>query len=146
MRIKPNVTLLTVCLFIWLGISGCKDDASEPDVALTGISLNKTGEAINGVEKSLTVTFTPENATNKNVTWTSSNPSVATISNSKVLAVADGGTTTITATSEDGGHTATCTITAVARCKAVNKGNEERCKNKANENGYCTTHKDQATE
>lgn len=57
----------------------------------------------------------PENATNKNITWTSSDEGVATVSSSgRVLGIAPG-VATITATTEDGGYTAECEITVVAR-------------------------------
>ena len=55
----------------------------------------------------------PENATNKNVTWTCLDESVATVDpQGNVNAVAPG-TTTITATTEDGGFTATCEVTVI---------------------------------
>ncbi|NLO46565.1 MAG: hypothetical protein GX107_08790 [Clostridiales bacterium] len=61
--------------------------------------------------QSLTVTFSPADATIKNVTWTSSDTSVATVdANGKVTAKGRG-TATITATSEDGGYKATCNVT-----------------------------------
>ncbi len=63
-----------------------------------------------GGSSQLTVTFTPTNATNKGLTWASSNTRVATVSNGLVSAIA-AGTTTITATSDDGGKTATCAVT-----------------------------------
>ena len=57
----------------------------------------------------MTATIAPSNATNKTVTWTSSNTSVATVSSGKVTAVA-AGTATITAKSSNG-KTATCKVT-----------------------------------
>ncbi|MGN0341631.1 MAG: Ig domain-containing protein [Roseburia sp.] len=58
----------------------------------------------------LTATVTPDNATNKEVIWTSSNTGVATVdANGKVTAVANG-TCTITVTTADGSKTATCTV------------------------------------
>lgn len=126
----------------------CGSDSSEPTVALSGISINKTAEAVVGVDKNLTVKFTPENATNQKITWTTSNASVATVENGNVLAAKEG-TATITATSDDGGFTATCAVTAVSRCDAINSTNNEHCKNKgtiAGKDGklYCSTHKTQA--
>jgi uncharacterized protein YjdB len=52
----------------------------------------------------------PANAANKNVTWTSDNESVATVSNGTVTAMA-AGTATITATTADGNKTAACQVT-----------------------------------
>lgn len=51
----------------------------------------------------------PEDATNKNVNWKSSNENVCVVSNGKVVAVGYG-TSVIIATTVDGGHMATCTI------------------------------------
>ena len=81
-------------------------------IAVTGISLNKTTMSllIGGTEK-LTATVSPSNATNKNVSWTSSNMNIATVdSNGNVSAIKDG-TVVITATTEDGGKKATCSVT-----------------------------------
>ena len=82
------------------------------DVAVTGVSLNKTSTSIQvGASEQLTATVEPNNATNKAVTWSSNSPSVATVDNSgNVTAVAEG-TATITVTTQDGNKTATCTVT-----------------------------------
>ena len=59
----------------------------------------------------LEATVSPDNATNKSVTWESNNTSVATVdANGKVSAVA-AGSATITVTTVDGGETATCAVT-----------------------------------
>ena len=81
------------------------------DVSVTGVTLNKTATTIAvGASETLTATVAPTNATNKKVTWTSSDPAVATVDASgKVTGVAKG-TATITVTTEDGGHTATCAV------------------------------------
>lgn len=72
---------------------------------LSALTLTKGGTA------QLIATVEPIDATNNNVTWSSSAPDVATVDASgNVTAVAEG-TATITATTEDGGKTATCTVT-----------------------------------
>lgn len=78
---------------------------------VTGVSLNKDSLSLEpGGSEALTATVTPDNATNKNVTWSSSAEGVATVDASgNVTAVAEG-TATITAATEDGGKTATCTV------------------------------------
>ena len=82
-------------------------------VAATGVELNKTSTSIGvGNTETLTPTFTPTNASNRNIAWTSSNTSVATVANGVVTAVAEG-SATITATTEDGSFTATCDVTVV---------------------------------
>ena len=90
---------------------------TSKDVPLTGISLDKTSvEIATGKTSTLTVSFTPSNATNKTVTWTSSDTAVATVANGVVTAVAEG-TATITATSADGNYAATCAVTVLAAAK-----------------------------
>ena len=81
------------------------------DVSVTGVTLNKTATTIAvGASETLTATVAPTNATNKKVTWTSSDPAVATVDASgKVTGVAKG-TATITVTTENGGYTATCAV------------------------------------
>ena len=79
-------------------------------VAVTGIMLNTNSItlAVGGVYK-LSAAVIPENATNKTITWTSSNPAVATVdATGNVKAVANG-TTTVTASV--GGFSATCAVT-----------------------------------
>lgn len=63
--------------------------------------------------KQLAVAFTPADASNKNVFWTSSNPSVATVDKYGVVKAISSGSTIIKATSEDGGYTDTATIEVV---------------------------------
>ena len=81
-------------------------------VPVTGVTLNKTSTSLYvGDTETLTATVAPANATNKAVTWTSSNPSVATVENGVVTAAARG-TAVITATAADGsGASASCTVT-----------------------------------
>jgi len=79
-------------------------------VDATGISLSPSSLEIYTEQTSqLVVTFTPSNTSNKNVAWDSSNEVVATVANGVVSGLTEG-TATITATSEDGGFTATCSV------------------------------------
>ncbi len=90
--------------------STATSSASVSYVDVTGVSLNKTSTTIvEGSQETLVATVSPSNATNKNVTWTSSNTSVATVSNGVVTGV-NRGTATITVTTVDGGKTATCSV------------------------------------
>ena len=83
-------------------------------VAVTGVELNKTSTSIEvGATETLTATVAPADATNKSVTWSSSNETIATVDGGIVTGVA-AGTATITVTTEDGSFTATCTVTVVA--------------------------------
>ena len=81
------------------------------EVKVTGVKLDKTtATAKLNYAIQLTHFIEPTNATNKSVTWTSSNPSVASVSDGKVTGLS-AGTATITVTTADGGFTATCTVT-----------------------------------
>lgn len=81
-------------------------------VLVTGVTLDKSTLNLDaGSTETLTATIAPENAANKNVIWSSSNPDVAKVdSTGKVTAVGEG-TAEITVTTIDGGKTATCEVT-----------------------------------
>ena len=81
------------------------------NVPVESVSLDKTSLGLTeGETAQLTATVEPEDASNKNVTWESSNTNVATVNNGEVTAVS-AGTATITVTTVDGGKTDTCTVT-----------------------------------
>lgn len=67
-----------------------------------------------GETKQLTATVAPEDATNKLVKWESSDPAVATVDQNGLVTVVKDGVADITATTDDGGFTAKCAITATA--------------------------------
>ena len=81
-------------------------------VNVTGVTLIPTSVSlsINGTQQ-LTATIAPANATNKNITWTSSNNAVATVSSSGLVTAITAGSAVITVTTQDGAKTATCNIT-----------------------------------
>ena len=79
---------------------------------VTDVSVTpQTASVKVGEEKQLTANVLPAYADNKKVTWTSDKPGIATVDESgKVKGVAKG-EAVITATTEDGGHTDSCTVT-----------------------------------
>jgi len=88
----------------------CKVTVTSDYIPPTNIKLNKSSTTILvGNTEKLTATINPSNATNKNITWTSSNPSVATVNSSGTISAKSTGTTTITASAY--GLKATCTVT-----------------------------------
>ena len=88
--------------------------SAATSVSVTGVTLNKTSTELTvGQSETLTAAVEPSNATNKNVTWSSSAESVATVEDGKVTAVG-AGEATITVTTEDGNKTATCAVTVAA--------------------------------
>ena len=90
---------------IWLN----SDGEAEFGIPLEGISIPGTASVEIGKTVTLTPTFTPAGAINKNVTWTVSNEKIATVANGVVTGVA-GGETVVTAKSEEGGFTASCRV------------------------------------
>ena len=84
----------------------------EYSVPATGVTLNKKSASVkkDGTIK-LTATVAPADATNKNVTWSSDNESVATVSNNGVVTGVATGSAQITATTVDGGYKESCTVT-----------------------------------
>ncbi len=76
------------------------------------IELNETDLEVEVGDKfNLEVTFYPANATNKNVTWKTSNKEVAVVDKNGIITAIAEGTVVITAITEDGDKTASCTIT-----------------------------------
>ena len=87
---------------------------SGSTVSVTGVTLDQSSLSIEkGTSKTLTATVAPENATNKAVSWTSSNTNVATVSGG-VVTGKNTGSATITVTTNDGNKTATCNVTVTA--------------------------------
>ena len=82
-------------------------------VSVTGVSLDKTELSLTvGDTETLTATVAPDNATDKTVTWTSSNSTVATVDQNGVVTAVARGTAVITATAADGsGASASCSVT-----------------------------------
>ncbi|MFA6378024.1 MAG: Ig-like domain-containing protein, partial [Acholeplasmataceae bacterium] len=79
--------------------------------AVSSVSLDQKSLLMN-VENTATLTPTifPSTATNKNVTWSSSNSAIVSVNNSGLLTAVAEGNATITVTTVDGGFTATCAV------------------------------------
>lgn len=83
-------------------------------IAVSGVTVSPTTLSIEvGKKGTVTATVAPSNATNKTVTWSSSTPSVASVSNGSVTALVEGNTT-ITATTVDGSFSASSDVTVTA--------------------------------
>jgi len=90
-------------------------NTNAPIVAVTGVSVNPTTATVGlGSTQQLNATIAPANATNQNLTWTSSNTAVATVNASGLVSAVSAGTTTITVKTVDGNKTATSAITVAA--------------------------------
>jgi uncharacterized protein YjdB len=78
------------------------------EVPVSEVFTNKSFVLNAGLTRQLTAVVIPDNATNKNVNWRSSNTSVATVSTTGLVTAVSSGTSTITVSTEDGNKTATC--------------------------------------
>jgi uncharacterized protein YjdB len=87
----------------------------EAKVTVTGVTLSqKTASMKVGDTTKLTETVAPDNATDKTVTYKSSNEAIATVAPDGTVKAVSAGTADITATTADGGFTASCAVTVVA--------------------------------
>jgi len=88
-------------------------------VSVSGVSLNQsTATLAAGSTLQITATVAPTNATIKTVSWTSSSAS-ATVNGSGLVTGVSAGSATITATTTDGGYTATCVVTVTASVRVT---------------------------
>ena len=105
--------LASVCaLAVMFGTVSCSDD-DKPDgsIAVSAVAVSPTTATVKvGESVTLSATITPDDATDKTITWSSSDEKVATVDAGKVTGVTEG-TATITATTKDGNKTATCAVT-----------------------------------
>lgn len=89
-------------------------------VSVTGVSLSKSSLDLKvGDTETLVATISPSNATNKSVTWTSSNTDVATVSNNGLVTAISNGNATITVTTSDGSFTDTCLVSVTKNLEIV---------------------------
>lgn len=90
------------------------------NVAVTGVTLNPASAQVEvGQNVQLTANVAPSNATNKQVTWSVSNPAVASVNAQGVVTGLSPGTATVTVTTADGHKTAVSAITVVPEPPAV---------------------------
>ncbi|MBO6067661.1 MAG: leucine-rich repeat protein [Bacteroidales bacterium] len=108
-KLSHSLSISLIMAVLTLGfVIGCTPP-DDPVVAVSSVSLNQTSITLAvGGTVSLSATVSPSNATDKEVTWSSSNTSVATVSNGVVKAVGEG-SANITASA--GGKSAVCQVT-----------------------------------
>ena len=96
------------------------DDPSTTPVPVTGVTISGGQRELEaGDSCTFTATVSPSNATNKSVTWTTSDSSVATVSSSGTVTAVGEGTATITVTTADGGRTAFVTLTVTGQADYI---------------------------
>ncbi|MEQ2454920.1 S-layer homology domain-containing protein [Flavonifractor hominis] len=89
----------------------------QQGVPVTGVTLNQSSMTLYYNDSTqnkgtLTATITPDDATDKTVTWSSSNPTVASVDENGTVTALAAGTATITATTADGAYQASCLVTS----------------------------------
>lgn len=106
--IKPGYAVITATTYDGNYTAKCKVTVVQP---VTGVKLSSSSLKISiGKSKTLTATVSPSNATNKDVTWSSSNTSVVTVSKGVVTAK-KAGSAVVTVKTADGSYTASCNVT-----------------------------------
>ena len=111
--IKNGKTIITVTTVDGKKTAKCVVTVkTAPIIKVTGINLDAENISMNvGDSDILTVTITPDNATNQNVTWISSDESIVTVNSEGEIEGLKPGDATIIATTKDGNKKATCEIT-----------------------------------
>ena len=111
--LKPGTATITVKTVDGAKTATCDITVNAKTHPVISVSLDRTSaELTEGEEMQLTATVNPDNATNKNVTWSSTNPSVASVSDGKVRALKEGNATIMVWT-QDGGKIATCEVNVI---------------------------------
>ncbi|MBS9767318.1 MAG: Ig-like domain-containing protein [Flavobacteriaceae bacterium] len=94
----------------------CNVTVKAKAISVTGIALDKTElTKEEGETEQLTATITPANATDKTLTWASSDDKIAIVDANGKIATIKEGKTTITVTTKDGSKTAKCELTVKAK-------------------------------
>ncbi|MBR5175165.1 MAG: Ig-like domain-containing protein [Bacteroidales bacterium] len=110
-----------VAVLVSLTLFSCgHEDPVPATVGVSGVSINKTTLSLTeGGSETLTATVAPDNATNKAVSWKSSDTGVATVDNSGKVTAVKAGSATITVTTNDGSKTATCSVSVASKTVSV---------------------------
>ncbi|MDO5443281.1 MAG: Ig-like domain-containing protein, partial [Bacteroidia bacterium] len=107
--VSAGITTITVTTYYCLKTATCNVMVLGP---VESVSIDKSAVVLSkGNCVTLSATVSPVYAGNKNVIWTSSNESVATVDNTGKVTGVDAGIATIRATAGDGSKTATCEVT-----------------------------------
>ena len=120
-RTIPRIFMSTAMFLVIL--AGCEKDEPTPTtdpspttVSVTGVTLNKASmNLVEGKSEVLSATVSPDNATNKAISWKSSDAAVASVDATGKVTAVKAGSATITVTTTDGSKTSTCAVTVTAK-------------------------------
>lgn len=105
----------------------------EKDIPVEGVTLDKNKITLKvGETYKIKATVNPENSTNTNVVFTTSDSSIAKVDDEGLITAVAEGTATITVTTEDGAKTATCEVTVIKKEQENNSGNNNNGNNNNN--------------
>lgn len=112
---KILFALLSVALLL------CACNPEDPNVPVASVTVNPTSlNLVEGGTSQLTAVVAPTTATNKDITWSSDNSSVATVSGTGLVTAVAPGTAHIVATAADGsGKKASCNVTVESKAVPV---------------------------
>ncbi len=121
---KPNLNAKTLHAKMGIMPTFTVDVGTPSNRPVTGVEVtpkSATGELAKGGENTiqLSAKVLPLGASNKNITWSTNDPSVATVDNKGLVTCVGVGSATITATTEDGHFTDTASITVVQELPAT---------------------------
>ncbi len=129
---RGSLAIISIAVFFMLALIACenpflkcmlREEPAAPQAAVkpvTGVTLNKSAlTLIVNAEETLTATVVPADATNRAVTWSSSNNTIASVDSTGKVRGKTAGTAVITVKTKDGNKTATCTVTVKAAVKPV---------------------------
>jgi hypothetical protein len=120
---KNKLWLIALLAIIGFSFAACSSgDDGVTTVPVTKVTLNQKSISLTvGGTANLTATVTPDNATNKAVSWKSDDTAKATVSNNGVVTAVAEGATIITVTTADGNKTDTCSITITATTASLDR-------------------------
>lgn len=119
-----NATITATSTFDGSKKASCTVTVTPKKVSVTGITLNTNSISLDVRDDSkktyvLLATVLPDDATDKLLTWKSSDTNVATVDSFGVVTAVGGGTATITATTNDGDKSAACTVTVATPVESI---------------------------
>lgn len=118
--VKAGTATITVTTKDGKKTATCEVTVTSATIAVTGVTMEKTEITLTeGDTEMLVAKVAPDDATNKKVTWSTSDASVAKVDDNGTVTAVKAGTATITVKTEDGGKTATCKVTVTAKSLSV---------------------------